>query len=87
MSERYETITLDRPADNVLLVTLNRPAAANALNTRMGLDLLDLFTEMAASPEFCRAVVLTGADRKPSARAATSRNGTASPMRPGRRST
>ncbi|TNC08176.1 enoyl-CoA hydratase [Methylobacterium terricola] len=64
MSERYETITLARPADDVLLVTLNRPAAANALNTRMGLDLLDLFTEIAASPEFCRAVVLTGAGQK-----------------------
>jgi enoyl-CoA hydratase/carnithine racemase len=64
MLKRYETITLDLPAENVLLVTLNRPGAANALNTQMGFDLLDVFTELAANQNFCRAVVLTGAGER-----------------------
>jgi enoyl-CoA hydratase len=64
MLKRYATITLDLPAENVLLVTLDRPGAANALNTQMGLDLLDVFTELAANQNFCRAVVLTGAGER-----------------------
>jgi enoyl-CoA hydratase/carnithine racemase len=34
------------------------------MNTQMGLDLLDVFTELSADPEHCRAVVLTGAGGK-----------------------
>ncbi|KMO19904.1 enoyl-CoA hydratase/isomerase family protein [Methylobacterium platani] len=64
MLTRYETIAQAQPAEAVLLVTLDRPAAANALNTRMGLDLLDLFTGLVAQPDRCRAVVLTGAGPK-----------------------
>lgn len=61
MRERFETITLERRSDEVLLVRLDRPAAANALNTRMALDLLDVFGDVSANPQSCRAVVLTGA--------------------------
>ena len=60
MRDHYETILVDRPQADVLQVTLNRPDALNALNTQMGLDLLDVFGTLAAHPETCRAVVLTG---------------------------
>jgi enoyl-CoA hydratase/carnithine racemase len=64
MREQYETVALKRPAPDVLQVTLNRPAFANAMNTQMGLDLLDIFTELFAKPESYRAVVVTGAGER-----------------------
>lgn len=64
MREQYETVALDRPAQGVLQVTLNRPTVANAMNTQMGLDLLDIFGELFAKPDTCRAVVMTGAGER-----------------------
>lgn len=64
MKEPYETVALDRPAEGVLQVTLSRPSVANAMNTQMGLDLLDIFTELFAKPDACRAVVVTGAGER-----------------------
>ena len=64
MRDSYETLLVERPEEDVLLVTLNRPAAANALNTQMGLDLLEVFGTLSADPDHCRAVVLTGAGEK-----------------------
>ena len=63
-TRRYETILLTEPSAHVLQVTLNRPEAANALNTQMGRDLLALFTDVAADKGACRAIVLTGAGEK-----------------------
>ena len=64
MREQYETVALDRPAEGVLQVTLNRPTVANAMNTQMGLDLLDIFGDLCARPDACRAVVMTGAGER-----------------------
>ncbi len=64
MRDHYETILLARPAPDILQLTLNRPASANAMNTQMGLDLLEVFSELAADPDLCRAVVVTGAGNK-----------------------
>src|ERR1700709_661018 len=64
MREQYDTVTLGRPAEEVIQVTLNRPAFANAMNTRMGLDLLEIFTDLFAKPDTCRAVVVTGAGER-----------------------
>ena len=61
MPDTYPTLRLDRPHPDVLRVTLDRPEARNALNTQMGHDLLHVFDGLAADPEHCRAVVLTGA--------------------------
>jgi enoyl-CoA hydratase/carnithine racemase len=61
VQESYQTLALEEPVPQVLQVTLNRPAVSNALNTQMGLDLLDVFTELAAQPDLHRAVVVTGA--------------------------
>ena len=61
MTKTYQTLAVSEPQPHTLLVTLNRADAANAMNTQMGLDLLDLFDGLAAAPRTCRAVVLTGA--------------------------
>ena len=60
----YETLAIEREGDHILIVTLNRPEVLNALNTQMGLDLLDLWTFLTDSPETARIVVLTGAGER-----------------------
>jgi enoyl-CoA hydratase len=64
MREQYETLALSEPAGQVLQVTLNRPTVANAMNTQMGLDLLEVFTDLFARPGAYRAVVVTGAGER-----------------------
>src|SRR5437870_5448953 len=61
MSE-LTTIAVEEVAPGVRLVTLSRPAAANALSTAMGHELLVLWSELAVE-RAVRAVVLTGAGR------------------------
>ena len=60
MRTDFETIVLSRPDDHILVVTLNRPDVANALNTRMGLDLVELFEALSLDLENLRAVIMTG---------------------------
>jgi len=57
----YATLALARHEPHRLVVTFNRPAVMNAIDTRMGLDLLDLWTRLGADAEDIRCVVLTGA--------------------------
>ena len=57
----YETLLVTTPAEHVSLITLNRPDAANAFNTRMALDLTDAFLGL---PRTQRCVVLTGAGER-----------------------
>jgi enoyl-CoA hydratase len=64
MREHYDTLALSEPAGQVLQVTLNRPNVANAMNTQMGLDLLDVFTDLFGRPDAYRAVVVTGAGER-----------------------
>src|SRR5215468_3453823 len=64
MRSEFETITVERRDGHILLVTLNRPEAANALNTQMGLDLMELFEGFSVDLEGLRAVILTGAGTK-----------------------
>ena len=59
-----ETVTVDYPQEHVVLVTLNRPAVANAMNTQMGLDLLEVFDGFGAAPNKQRCIVVTGAGAK-----------------------
>ena len=59
----YETIKIERPQDYVVQVTLNRPEVVNAMNTQMGLDLLDAFLELGAHPNDHRCIILTGAGK------------------------
>ena len=60
----YQTLKTETPEPHVLLVTLNRPEIANALNTQMGRDFLDLWTRLTEDAQDVRCVVLTGAGDK-----------------------
>jgi enoyl-CoA hydratase/carnithine racemase len=60
----FETIAVERRDSHVLVVTLNRPESANALNTQMGLDLMELFEGLTLDLEGLRAIVLTGQGTK-----------------------
>ena len=57
----FDTITVSAPAPHVCLVTLNRPDAANAFNTRMAEELTRVFEALNLDPGDARVVVLTGA--------------------------
>ena len=60
----WQTLEVTAPAPHVLLVSLNRPAVANALNTQMGIDLRDLWVALTREAGDTRAVVLTGSGTK-----------------------
>jgi len=64
MGEDYETIHVADRGEGLVVVTLNRPNAANAMNTQMGRDLLALFDGINADPLSYRCIVLTGAGDK-----------------------
>ena len=64
MRDDFETITVARHDDHVLTVMLNRPEASNALNTRMGLDLVELFETFSVDLQGLRAVIITGSGEK-----------------------
>lgn len=55
-----QTITIERVDNQILLITMNRPANANALNTQMATELCDAFTDTKAY----RLVILTGAGER-----------------------
>jgi enoyl-CoA hydratase len=61
MAKTFDTVQVTESQPHTLLVTLSRPEAANAMNTQMGLDLLDLFGSINAAPNRQRCIVLTGA--------------------------
>jgi enoyl-CoA hydratase len=60
----FETISVERRDSDVLLITLDRPETANALNTQMGRDLMELFEGLTIDIESLRAVILTGRGTK-----------------------
>lgn len=60
----YDTVLTSLPAPHVLQVTLNRPEVANALNTQMGHDLLDIWNRLTVDAGDIRCVVMTGAGEK-----------------------
>lgn len=57
----YETIVVDTIRPHMLCVTMNRPEVGNARNTRMGLELLEVWTGLIRDPGDVRCVILTGA--------------------------
>ena len=60
----FETVLVELPQEHTVLVTLNRPEVANAMNTQMGLDLLEVFDGFCAEPNRQRCIVITGAGVK-----------------------
>jgi enoyl-CoA hydratase/carnithine racemase len=61
---KFATLLCTLPAPYVLLVQFNRPEAANALNTQLGRDVLQLFQSLLLDPSDLRCVVLTGVGSK-----------------------
>lgn len=64
MSRPHATLALETPAENVLLVRLDRPDARNALDTQMGEDLVHCFEAVAMDHRGLRCVIITGAGDK-----------------------
>jgi enoyl-CoA hydratase len=64
VTPHYETLLVETVRPHVLLVTMNRPEVGNAKNTRMGEEMLALWTGLIAQPGDIRCVVLTGAGEK-----------------------
>ena len=64
MRTDFETIAVSLHEDHILLVTLNRPEVSNALNTRMGLDLMEVFEALSIDLQGLRAVIITGSGEK-----------------------
>ncbi len=60
MMTTYATLQITAPQPQTLLVTLARPEVANAMDTQMGLDLLDLFHAVGGAPNEQRCIVITG---------------------------
>ena len=60
MRTDFETFQVEFTDDHILIVTLDRPEAANAKNTAMGLEQKELFEGLYVDTEGVRCVVLTG---------------------------
>ena len=56
----YETMTVEVVDEHIRVLRLNRPDAANALNTRMGLDGVEFFEAVAMDPGPLRCIIMTG---------------------------
>ena len=63
MSE-YQTILLEEKSPHVSLLTFNRPERANAMNTQMGIELRQVFTDYYVDSKDTRCLVVTGAGDK-----------------------
>jgi enoyl-CoA hydratase len=64
MNRTYETLKVEDRGNGLVLLILNRPQVANAMNTQMGHDLLAFFDGVNADPLAHRCIVLTGAGDK-----------------------
>lgn len=60
----YATLRLEYPLARVLQITLDRPAAANAFNTRMAGELMQCFESLALDHDDTRCLVITGAGER-----------------------
>jgi len=60
----FATLSIDRPRPHVMLVALNRPEVANAMNSQCGTDIMTLFEGLNFDGGDTRCVVLTGAGER-----------------------
>ena len=64
MQKEPTTLGLERSEDGFLTITLDRPEARNAMNTRMGTELRDIFVPLQFQPGDARCIIVTGAGDK-----------------------
>lgn len=62
MAKEYETILIDRPAEGVGVVQLNRPQALNALNDQVMRELHDALSAFDNDPEI-GCMIITGGEK------------------------
>lgn len=62
MNKNFKTLKIQEENKKILLVTLNRPSARNAINIEMMQDLLSLWQELYINSTHWHCVILTGAD-------------------------
>jgi enoyl-CoA hydratase len=60
MDMTYDTLKITIGADKVGIITMSRPEALNAMNTRMMEELRDLFSQLYVEPGRAACLVLTG---------------------------
>ena len=60
----FTALSVSRPSEHVILATLNRPDAANAMNTQLGSEIMTLFESLNLDAGDARCVVLTGAGER-----------------------
>jgi enoyl-CoA hydratase len=64
MTADFRTLAIRSDQEHVEVVVLNRPHAANALDTLMGQELFTYFETLALDPARARCVVLTGEGKR-----------------------
>ena len=64
MDLSFETLATSKPEPGILVVTMNRPQALNAMNTLMMTELRDCFTALYGDQRGVNCVVLTGAGNR-----------------------
>jgi enoyl-CoA hydratase len=60
----YATLNLSRHDEHILVVTLDRADAANAMNTQMGRELMEVFETFQIELDGLRCIILTGRGEK-----------------------
>ena len=64
MKTKYETLSLEQFDKHILIVKMVKPEVLNAMNTKMGLELRELWCEFYQEPEIARCIILTGEGTK-----------------------
>ena len=64
MKQDYKTVKVTLLEDYITLVTLNRPEVANAFNTLMAEEIIQIFDAFSLEPNRCRAIILTGSGER-----------------------
>jgi enoyl-CoA hydratase/carnithine racemase len=62
MAQHLQTLSIDSPSENVVLITLNRPERMNAMTRQMFAELEDVGRRL-ADDRTVRAVIITGAGK------------------------
>jgi enoyl-CoA hydratase/carnithine racemase len=64
MNQIFETLLVETPEAGIMVVTMNRPQALNAMNTVMMTELREVFTEIYVDPSVANCIILTGAGER-----------------------
>ena len=64
MKTTFDTLLVSEVAPHVLQVMLNRPKSANAFNTQMAHDLVEMFEQLTTDIGDFRIVIVTGSGER-----------------------